>query len=428
MNKNHWIFGILFLSIAVLVFAYPYFQRETILEEAHRVLQEPDTVVVEPEMRYGFIIDSLIVIEDKVKRNQNLASILAKFNVDNETIYQLSEASKGVFDVRKIHPNKPITFLCNQDSAQTLKAVVYESSPVEYVVFNIEDSVHVSTKTKETTLVTKSASGVIQSSLAMTLIEQELSPVLTNEFADIFAWQIDFFHLYPEDKFKVIYKEEQVEGETIGIHSIVSAYFEHAGHDYYAFNYDQGSGLDFFDEDGNSLRKALLRYPVKFSRISSRYSGRRFHPVQKRYKAHRGTDFAAPGGTPIRSVGDGIIEASQYHKYNGNWVKVKHNGNHSTGYLHMSKIASGIRPGTKVKQGQIIGYVGKTGLAKGNHVCFRFWKNGVQIDAMKIELPPSEPIMPEHFDAFSLLKSGMQNDLDTIAFPEERVVMATFGQ
>ncbi len=427
MNRNQWIFGILFFSIVVLVFTYPYLQssRAFVEEEA---LEEVDTIVVEPTILFGFIVDSLIVIEEKVKRNQNLASMLAKFNVDNETIHQLSEASKGVFDVRKILPDKPITFLCQQDSAQTLKAVIYEPSQVEYVVFNIEDSIHVSTVTKEITLVSRTASGVIQSSLAMTMIEQELSPVLTNEFADIFAWQIDFFHLYPDDKFKVIYKVEQVDGETIGIQSIVSAYFEHAGNDYYAFNYNQGSGIDFFDEDGNSLRKALLRYPVKFSRISSRYSGRRYHPVQKRYKAHRGTDFAAPKGTPIRTVGDGIIETSQFHKYNGNWVKVKHNGNYSTGYLHMSKIASGIRPGTKVKQGQIIGEVGKTGLAKGNHVCFRFWKNGVQIDAMKVDLPPSEPILPEHVDVFSKLKSEMQVALDTISFPEDQAVMAKFSQ
>ncbi len=428
MNRNRWIFGILFFSIVVLILTIPYILPEKYHEPVQESLVEEEPVVVEPVVRYGYEIDSLIVVEEKVQRNQSLATMLAKYNVDNETIYNLALASKGVFDVRKIHPNRPIIFLCNKDSLKTLKAVIYEPSKVEYVVFNIEDSIHVITVTRETTLVTKTASGVIHSSLAMSMIEQELSPLLTNEFADIFAWQIDFFHLYPEDKFKVVYKEEQVAGETIGIHSIESAYFEHAGNEYYAFNYDQGNGFDYFDEDGNSLRKALLRYPVKFSRISSRYSGRRYHPVQKRYKAHRGTDFAAPRGTPIRSVGDGIIESATYHKYNGNWVKVKHNGNHSTGYLHMSKIASGIRPGTKVKQGQIIGFVGRTGLAKGNHVCFRFWKNGVQIDALKIVLPPSEPIEPNHLHSFTIVRDQMIKELNSISYPENQVIMAKIVQ
>jgi len=427
MNRNQWIFGILFFSIVVLIFSTPYLIPDNVppVEEQEQLAEAEETG---PSLLYGFNLDSLVVITEKVKRNQNLATMLARFDVDNETIYELSKASEGVFDVRKIHINRSITFICLQDSAQTLKAIVYEPSKVEYVVFNLEDSVYVSTVKKETTLVTKTISGVIHSSLAMSMIEQDISPVLTNEFADIFAWQVDFFHLYPEDKFKVIYKEEQVDGEVIGIHSIVSAYFEHDGNNFYAFNYNQGSGIDYFDEEGNSLQKALLRYPVKFNRISSRYSGRRYHPVLKRYKAHRGTDFAAPRGTPIRSVGDGVILAAQFHKYNGNWVKVKHNGNYSTGYLHMSKIASGIRPGKKVKQGQIIGFVGKTGLAKGNHVCFRFWKNGVQIDALKINLPPSEPIKSEHAQQFSDLKKMMQFALDTISYPADQVIMAKFGE
>jgi murein DD-endopeptidase MepM/ murein hydrolase activator NlpD len=262
----------------------------------------------------------------------------------------------------------------------------------------------------------------------MSMIDLELPPTLTNEFADIFAWQIDFFHLYPGDKFKVIYEEEQIDGERIKISEIKGAYFQHSGNDYYAVYYDQGNGFDYFDEDGNSLRKALLRYPVKFSRISSRYSGRRYHPVQKRYKAHRGTDFAAPAGTPIRTVGDGIIVEARYGKFNGNFVKVKHNGNHTTGYLHMKKFASGIRPGVKVKQGQIIGFVGKTGLAKGNHVCFRFWKNGFQIDALKVNLPPSEPILEENRAEFDMFNERMITALDIISYPEDQLLIAKIGE
>jgi len=250
------------------------------------------------------------------------------------------------------------------------------------------------------------------------------NPQLTNEFADIFAWQIDFFRLFPGDKFKLIYEEQQVEGEFVGLGKIKGAYFEHYGNPYYAINYEQKSGIEYFDPEGKSLRKALLKYPVEFTRISSRYTGRRFHPVQKRYKAHLGTDFAAPTGTPIRSVGDGIILEARYGKYNGNYVKVKHNGIYSTQYLHMSRIAKGVRPGTKVKQGQVIGYVGSTGLARGSHLCFRFWKNGVQVDALKVDLPASEPISEENLEEYNILKASVIRQLDDIPFndPDKKLL------
>jgi murein DD-endopeptidase MepM/ murein hydrolase activator NlpD len=429
MNRSQLFFGILFLGVAFLIFASPYIfpgpeQDLEILEKNTWI----DTVSYTPKMMFGYSVDSLDVFEEKVKRNQNLATILSKYNVDSKTIFELSRATKGVFDLKKIHPNKKFSFLCYQDSLRTLKAAVYEPSKVEYIVFHVEDSIYVSKVVKQTEIVQKTATGVISSSLAMSMIDLELPPTLTNEFADIFAWQIDFFHLYPGDKFKVIYEEEQIDGERIKISEIKGAYFQHSGNDYYAVYYDQGNGFDYFDEDGNSLRKALLRYPVKFSRISSRYSGRRYHPVQKRYKAHRGTDFAAPGGTPIRSVGDGIIVEAKYGKFNGNFVKVKHNGNYTTGYLHMKKFARGIRPGVKVKQGQIIGFVGKTGLAKGNHVCFRFWKNGVQIDALKVKLPPSEPILKENRAEYDIFNERMITALDILSYPEDQILMAKIGE
>ncbi len=428
MKKKHIAIGTVLLSFVALVYAAPYLlpfgvepavssNNETPVDTLHVTLAEP-------EMLYGFEIDSLIVVEEKVRRNQTLSTMLAKYNVDHETIYGLSEASKGIFDVRKMVPNRKITFLLNPDSIQTLRAVVYEPSDVEYVIFNLEDSLHVEKKVKETKWVQRFAAGTINSSLAETMDDLNLSPQLTNDFADIFAWQIDFFHLYPGDKFKLYFEEETVDDHPVGLATIEGAYFQHAGNDFYAIYYDQGNGFDFFDEEGKSLRKALLRYPVKFSRISSRYSGRRYHPVQKRWKAHRGTDFVAPQGTPIRSVGDGIIQEARYHQFNGNYVKVKHNGNYTTGYLHMVKIASGIRPGTKVKQGQVIGYVGRTGLANGNHVCFRFWKNGVQIDAMKVQLPPSEPIINENRTEFNSHRDIILAALDTISYTEVELLMA----
>jgi Membrane proteins related to metalloendopeptidases len=246
----------------------------------------------------------------------------------------------------------------------------------------------------------------------------DISVDLTNKFVDIFAWQVDFQRLQKGDQFKLIYEENLVEDKPIGIGKILGIYFEHSGNGFYAFPFDQGDGLDYFDDEGNSLRKALLKYPIEFTRISSRYSMNRFHPVVKVFRPHLGTDFAASTGTPIRSVGDGIIEEAQYKSNNGNYVKVRHNGTYTTGYLHMSKIAAGITPGTKVRQGQTIGYVGSTGLATGPHLCYRFWKNGVQVDALKVELPPSMPVKKEYWPEFEKQKQNLMTRLSLILFPK----------
>ncbi|HEX5170341.1 MAG TPA: peptidoglycan DD-metalloendopeptidase family protein, partial [Cyclobacteriaceae bacterium] len=333
-------------------------------------------------------------------------------------VNQLSSISKQIFDVRKIAPDKKYTLICNQDSMKTVKALVYEPNPVEYVVLKFDDSLSVDLCKREVVTVEKTVTGVIQSNLSETIEELGISHELTNKFVDIFAWQVDFQRLQKGDKFKLIYEEDQVEGNPVGIKKISAVYFEHYNSPYYAFPFDQGDGFDYFDEEGKSLRKALLKYPIEFTRISSRYSGSRFHPVRKVYRAHLGTDFAAPTGTPIRSVGDGTIVEAQYKSNNGNYVKIKHNSTYTTQYLHMSKIAQGVRAGTRVRQGQVIGYVGSTGLATGPHLCYRFWRNGVQVDALKVELPASEPIKKEFVSSFEKVKEELTNRLNTIASPE----------
>lgn len=407
---------------AGIYFAIPAFQNsiETESENLAGDLTEAivaDTIPPEPKLLFGINVDSKLLIEDKVKRNQNISEILSNYNVSAETIYHLAERSKDVFDVRKIATNKKYILICEQDSLKTARALVYEHNPIEYVVFNFQDSIFVEKKAKEVVTVERSAAGIIESNLSMTMQSLGLSHELTNEFVDVFGWQVDFFGLQKGDKFKLIYEDKLVEDKSVGIGDIKAIYFEHYGNDYYAFIYDQGNGIDYFDEEGNSLRKALLKYPLEFTRISSRYSGRRYHPVQKRYKAHRGTDFAAPRGTPIRAVGDGLITEAQYKKYNGNYVKLKHNGTYTTQYLHMSKIASGIRAGVRVKQGQTIGYVGSTGLATGNHLCYRFWRNGVQVDALKVDLPPSEPIKEEFKEDYLVSKDNWMNRLKQVEIP-----------
>jgi murein DD-endopeptidase MepM/ murein hydrolase activator NlpD len=375
--------------------------------------------VQEPNVLYGMIVDDRLVIEDKIKRNERLGDILEAYNVPAKLIHQVSLLSRNIFDVRKIAPNKKYTLICGQDSSKTAKALVYEPNPIDYIIFRFEDSLQVDVCQREVKVIEKSITGEIRTNLSETIEEMGISHELTNKFVDIFGWQVDFQRLQKGDKFKLIYEELQVEGQAIGIKQINGIYFEHFNSPYYAFPFDQGEGVDFFDEEGKSLRKALLKYPIEFTRISSRYTLNRFHPVQKRWKAHLGTDFAAPTGTPIRSVGDGLVEEAQYKSNNGNYVKIRHNGTYTTQYLHMSRIAAGVRAGTRVKQGQTIGYVGSTGLATGPHLCYRFWKNGVQVDALRADLPASAPVKKEYRAAFDVVKGTLTQKLNAISFPEQ---------
>lgn len=372
-----------------------------------------------PVLLFGIPADSFEIVEDKVKRNQNLSEILLPFNISFATISTLATNSRKVFDVRRMATNKKITLFCERDSARTARYLVYEPSLTEYVVFNLRDSLTVSLHEKEVTVEEKSITGTISSSLAQSVAEAGGSAALTSMLADVYAWQIDFFRLQKGDWFKVIYEEKRVDGEAVGVGKILAVQFEHEGRQFQAFYFDQGSGIDYFDEEGNSLRKAFLKAPLNFTRISSRYTPRRFHPVQKRWKAHLGTDYAAPTGTPIHTVGDGTIVEAGYTRGNGNYVKVKHNGTYTTQYLHMSKIARGMKKGAHVKQGQTIGYVGSTGLATGPHLCFRFWKNGRQVDALKVDIPPSEPIEAEKLDAFKQVKEQYSQRLATITLAGE---------
>lgn len=419
MQKRWFGFLLIALFIVSVVLVNRYYVEPVIMQAQ---VSEDSLVlgpikIKEPNFLYGMVIDNYTVIEDKIKRNQVLGDILMEYNVPANIIHQMSKLSRNVFDVRKIAPNKKYTLICDQDSLRTARAFVYEPNPTEYIVFRFEDTLWVDVCQREVVVMEKSIAGEIKTNLSQTIEELGISHELTNRFVDVFGWQVDFQRLQKGDKFKLIYEEAQVEGVPVGIKQINAIYFEHYGQPYYAFPFDQGEGQDYFDEEGKSLRKALLKYPIEFTRISSRYTMSRFHPVQKRWKAHLGTDFAAPKGTPIRAVGDGLVEEAQYKSNNGNYVKIRHNATYTTQYLHMSGIASGVRAGTRVRQGQTIGYVGSTGLATGPHLCYRFWRNGVQVDALKVELPPSQPVKKEFVEAFETVKTELIKKLEIIPFP-----------
>ena len=387
----------------------------------------PITIEVkDPKILYGMNVDDYLVVEDKIRKNQFLTDILISHHVPAQLVNQVSFIPRKVFDVRKIAVNKKYTVICKPDSLKTATALIYEPNPIDYIVFTFDDSLRVEVCHRDVLVSEKSIAGVIQSSLSQTINEMGISHELTNKFVDIFAWQVDFQRLQKGDIFKLVYEEISVEGRPIGIGNINGIYFQHFSTGYYAIPFDQGNGKDYFDDRGKSLRKALLKYPIEFTRISSRYTGRRFHPVQKIFKPHLGTDFAAATGTPIRSVGDGIVEEAQYKSNNGNYVKIRHNGTYTTQYLHMSRIEPGVRAGTRVRQGQKIGYVGSTGLATGPHLCYRFWKNGRQVDALRVDLPPSQPIKNEYSGAYAMVKGQLTMRLDAIPSPDEPEVVKAF--
>jgi len=303
------------------------------------------------------------------------------------------------------------------DSTKTALKFVYKANPVDYYFYNFADSIFVKHKTKPIVLKRQFASGVIEGSLSQTMNKAGLSQRLVMAFADeIYPWTINFFSIQPGDKFKVIYDAKYVDGEFIGIGKVYAANFNHLKNNYYAFSFNGAGYDDYFDEKGNNLRNAFLKAPVQFTRISSKFQPRRRHPVTGRIKAHKGTDFAAPKNTPIFSTADGIITHAQYKKFNGNYVKIRHNATYTTQYLHMNKIAKGMQPGKKVKQGEVIGYVGKTGLATGYHVCYRFWVNGKQRNPFKVKLPPSKPVEDKYRAAFNSVLEKYKYVLDRYDF------------
>ena len=372
------------------------------------VIQE----IVEPSYEYNILVDSFNVIKGSVKRGQTMGEILYLNHIDHFEINKIVEKSKGIFDVRRVNTGKKYTVICASDSTKKAQYFIYEIDATNYVVFDLRGEIDVYKGKKPVTVKLKTASGIIKSSLWLTMEEQKLSPKLTAELSTIYAWTIDFFKIQKNDGFRVYYEDKYIDGQYIGIGRLLAAEFTHKGQDFYSFYYRENENFgDYYDEQGKTLRKAFLMAPVDYKRISSRYSKRRKHPVTGRWKGHFGTDYAAEKGTPIWSTANGTIIAATYTKNNGNYVKVRHNGTYTTQYLHMSKIKPGIRKGVFVKQGDIIGYVGSTGLATGPHVCYRFWKNDKQVDPFKQKLPPGDPIKKENREAYMLAKDSLMQIL-----------------
>ena len=380
--------------------------------------------VEKPQLNtFGFFSDSLSHQTYSVSKNETLSDILLNLGVPANNILNIVDNAKLVLNVRKIVAGNLYHAYTNNDSTNTLVYFVYEKTPRHFVVFDLKDTINVYESEKEVIVKQNSKSAVIDQSLYMSLMNAEASPELAIKLSQIFAWQIDFYHLQKGDYFKVIYDELFVDDKFFAIGTINAACFNHNGKDFYAVPFTQDSVFQYFDEVGNSLRKAFLKAPLEFGRISSRYSKSRLHPVLKTRRPHLGVDYAAPVGTPIRTTGDGVVLEAGYNGGSGRFIKIRHNSVYTTMYLHLSRYAKGIKKGASVQQGQVIGYVGSSGLATGPHLDYRFFVNGSPVDPLKVELPPSHPIKEELRVQYEIQKDSILKMLDKLVIesPEKPV-------
>lgn len=374
---------------------------------------EPVIIIEE----FGYILNNYKVIKDTIVYGESFGEILERNHVEYPEIYKIAQAAKDTFDIRKLIAGKPYMILAKRDSTEKAQVFIYQPNKVEYLIVDFTDSVQTTFGRKKVKTVVKTASGIIESSLSEAIESQDLNYILALEMADIYAWTIDFHHLQKGDKFKLIYEEKFIDDTTsVGIGNITTAYFEHKNTPIYAFNFVTDSVKkvnDYYDENAKTLRRKFLKSPIKFSRVSSRYNlRRRIKYYGNRVRPHKGTDFAANIGTPIRSTANGTVTESRYKGANGNYVKIKHNSTYSTQYLHMKNRA--VKRGDYVKQGDIIGYVGMTGSTAGPHVCYRFWKNGRQVDPFREKLPTAEPIKESLMDDYFRFIEPLKMQIDSI--------------
>jgi len=401
---------VIFFSIFLLISCGSKKEEEKIAE----IVEEVKPQIIE---EFGYVLNDYKVVKDTIQRGESFGEILDRHHIDYPTIYKIAEAAKDTFDIRRLRAGKPYTILATQDSLEKAQVFIYQPNKVEYLIVDFRDSIQTKFGRKEVRVVEKTASGVIESSLSEAIEGQNLNYILAHEMSDIYAWTIDFFHLQKGDSFKLIYEEKFINDTIpVGIGNIKAAYFVHKDKPMYAFNYvtDSTKNLnDYYDENAKTLRRQFLKAPLKFSRISSRYNlRRRIKLYGNRVRAHKGTDFAASVGTPIMSTANGTVIESRYRGGNGNYVKIRHNSVYTTQYLHMKKRA--VKKGDYVKQGDVIGYVGMTGNTSGPHVCYRFWKNGKQVDPFRQKLPEADPIREDLKSDYFLHIASIKEQLDAI--------------
>jgi murein DD-endopeptidase MepM/ murein hydrolase activator NlpD len=413
------------LVLAAAVGAYLYLgvdlsPHEEYVEETEAA--ETDTLPAPPSA-YGIPLDGFELERANVKAGSTFSDLLAPHGIGATTVDSLVRAAAPVFNVNQIRAGHPVAFIYTDDTARTPAYFVYEADQVDHVVFDLR-GLTVRMEKRPVRMEERSISVAVTGALWNDLVDAGATPALAAKLSQVFAWTVDFYRIQKGDRFTMVYREGTVDGEPYGEPELLGVRYEGADTcEAFLFQGNAEHG-GYYDAKGKSLRKAFLQAPLKYSRISSGFTMRRFHPVQKRWKAHLGTDYAAPYGTPILATGDGVVERAGYSGGNGNYVKIRHNRTYETQYLHMRKIL--VKQGQVVKQGQEIGEVGSTGLATGPHVCYRFWKNGQQVDPRREVLPSAEPLATADMPAFSQLRDGMLLRLDQAEANAKHINVATF--
>lgn len=412
---NNFKFLITFLILTVLSQSISSCKKSDKLE--NKVIKDK-IIDLPPNMKYGFNLNDFIVKKKKIKRGDTFGSILEENFIDYPEVHKILQKIKTQVSVKKLQIGKPYTLLFSKDSIKAPKIFIYQKDIQGYTIVQLRDSIYGLKKNKPVRTVQMEASGTIESSLYQTMLDNGYNEALTYYLSDIYAWTIDFFRLQKGDRFKIIYTEKFVDDTiSIGIKKIKAASFEHKGQiiEAYEFQTDSTKGIiDYFDQYAKNLRRAFLKAPVSFGRVSSRYNLKRRISFYGRVKPHKGTDFAAAVGTPIMTTANGTVVKSSYSKGNGNYVTIKHNNKYSTQYLHMRRRK--VKVGQYVKQGDVIGWVGMTGYTSGPHVCYRFWKNGRQVDPFKQKLPEAKPISKSLKNKFLTYVKPIKNQLNCIVY------------
>jgi len=405
--------AIILLALISLIFSCRYFQKQeselsvTISDTASQPVQKA------PVLIFGIPVDSYNLVTGHIKRNGFLSQILLDHGVTMKEIDQVIHTSDSVFDVRKIRSGNNYTLLCDTDSIAKARYLIYEHDPATCFIFSFNDSLNITPFRKEIKKVIKYTTGTIETSLWDAMMKEGFHWTLAAELSEIYAWTVDFFGLQKGDSFKVIYEEMFIDNESLGVGKIFGAQFTWAGRTITAIPFIQDGKETFFDPEGNSLRKAFLKSPLQFSRITSRFSSSRLHPILRIRRPHFGVDYAAPVGTPVHAIGDGKVISAGTENGSGKMVRIVHNSVYSTAYLHLSRFAPGIYAGAFVKQDDIIGYVGSSGLSTGPHLDFRFYQNGSPVDPLSVEAPPVEPVSEENKARFEKNRMVVESLLST---------------
>lgn len=405
------------VSILFSLFVFFFFSCNTPEVEKEKP-QKPlvKEVVIQPKIEYGFNYNNYNIDTSRVKKNEGLTHILPKYGVSTSTIFQIAENFDSVFDVRKIKPNHLYTAFQTKDSTNRLLKFVYKKDAINYVVFDFEDSLNVYLEQKEVVVKEMTAGGVVTSSLWNAFMDQGLSPALVGKVTNLYAWSIDFFGIQKGDYFKLIYEAKFVDDEFVGTGRIKTVLFNHMDKSRYFFSYKNDTLPEsYYSEKGESMKRALLSAPLQYTRISSKFSHRRFHPVLKYYRPHHGVDYAAPMGTEVVATGSGVVIFAGWAGQAGRLVKVKHStGNIETKYMHLRRFAEGIKKGVHVSQGQKLGEVGSSGSSTGPHLDYRIFIKGKAVDPLSIDIPSVEPLKDSSLIDFNSFISPVKIKLDNI--------------